>query len=98
MSRPTDRVEQADPEDDPEEIPKIPLVHTGFRELDSEHLEKSRSKGSHRTRNPLDRKNLIYVVFAIFIVIVISVLLELKQIRDASLEPEHPTPTASPVK
>jgi|GEM_PF-6725747 len=86
MSIPSDRGEE------PGKPTKIGRVTTGFRDI---ALDQGRGlKPVKVGKNPQDRRNMIYVVTSLVLLIVMIVLLELKQMHDAKLEPEFPTKTA----
>jgi hypothetical protein len=64
-----------------------------FREVSVEEIVQPAGRASKRFVNPLDRKNLLYVLAAVIVAMVILVLLEMKQIRDAAAEKEQQTNT-----
>ena len=68
-----------------EGVPKISMINPGFRDI-VESNAKSKSSGPKLKSNRLDRKNRVYLILAILVVLAIIGVLEYKQMRDASLE------------
>ena len=94
MARPTD---QSDGEENPTDslggnrpaLRKVPMIDPGFREETESSVLRPRILGMKKPANPSDRRNLKFLGLAFLVAVVIFVVLEYKQFREAAREAKH---------